>query len=109
MTISLEFSGVNSIFVKSTASVPEGWTDHKWHLAAKGFPAADYNLQPGKLLLYNQELATFLVSVGDKKFYLWNEISDGVREITKPTSLDEIKKILGTRGKQVDTAEVKTS
>ena len=45
------------------------------------------------MILYNNALLTYLVEC-EGKYFLWNEVSDGIDRIKKPRKLEEILKVL---------------
>ena len=57
------------------------------------FSGAQHGLGAGKMILYNDALSTYLVEC-DGKYFLWNEVSDGIDWIKGPTELEDIFKVL---------------
>ncbi|MCJ1451587.1 hypothetical protein MMC28_001927 [Mycoblastus sanguinarius] len=74
-------------------SLPTSWTDDKDDLQAARFSSKEYRLGPGKMILYNNAMSTYLVEC-DGKYLLWNEVSDGIDQIKEPTKLEDILKVL---------------
>lgn len=68
---------------------PSGWAVAKYDMDTAGFCYEDYDLEPGKMILFNKKLSTYLLECGGK-YYLWNDISDGVDQIQKPEKLEDI-------------------
>ena len=77
----------------SSTVLPPGWTDDNDELQVARFPSMEYGLEPGKMILYNNALSTYLVEC-DGKYFLWNEVSDGIDQIKEPTELEEILRVL---------------
>lgn len=69
-------------------SLPQGWSNKKLYLDTESFPNEDYHLPPGKVILFNKELSTYLVEC-DGDFYLWNDLSDGIDKIQEPGKLED--------------------
>ena len=72
---------------------PVSWTDNKIYLAACDFTERECNLGPGKPFLYIKALSTFLIECNGK-YLLWNEVSDGIDQITEPKKIEDIFRAL---------------
>jgi hypothetical protein len=90
-----------------TSQVPYGWSNHPAHLGVNVYFAGkagdikatmmtDYNI-PGVRPILTDKKSLYLLEGGDKKYYLWNVISDYVARIEEP-SLQKILAALGSRG-----------
>ena len=73
----------------SPMSSSSSWTDHKVDLEAACFRDERYNLGPGKMILYNNALSTYFLEC-DEKYFLWNDVSDGIDQIMEPAGLEDI-------------------
>lgn len=73
--------------------LPISWTDDKDELRTSRFPSQKYNLGPPNMILYNKALSTYLVECKGI-YFLWDEVSDGLDRIEKPTKLEDILKVL---------------
>ena len=85
---------MSSTITTSSKTLPASWTDDEDDLQASRFSSKEeYGLGPGKMILYNNALSTYLVEC-DGKYLLWNEVSDGIDQIKEPTELEEVFKSL---------------
>jgi hypothetical protein len=85
-----------------TSQVPYGWSNNPRHLNVyftgkaddvKATLMTDYNIPDVRPILTDRKSLYLL----DKKYYLWNDISDYVARIEEP-SLQKILTALGSRG-----------
>lgn len=82
-----------------TCEVPFGWTNHPTSLGTNVYFTgetdniratlkADHNIPDARPIITN--MYTFLLDGGDRKYYLWNDISDTVARIEEP----DLEKVL---------------
>jgi len=90
-----------------TSQVPYGWSNRPAHLGVnvnfageaddiKTTMMTEYNI-PGVRPILTDRKSLYLLEGGDKKYYLWNDISGYVARIEEP-SLQKILTTLGSRG-----------
>ena len=72
---------------------PASWTDDQDELSTERFPGKECQMGPARMVLYNNALSTYPVECDDK-YFLWNEISDGIDQVVEPTKLEDIYKVL---------------
>jgi hypothetical protein len=82
----------------TTRNVPRGWTNHPARLRintyfsggidnVKAMLKADHNIPDARPIITNKY--AYVLDGGDKKYYLWNKVSDYVARIEEP-NLEEI-------------------
>jgi hypothetical protein len=90
-----------------TSQVPYGWSNRPAHLGVnvnfageaddiKTTMMTEYNI-PGVRPILTDRKSLYLLEGGDKKYYLWNDVSGYVARIEEP-SLQKILTTLGSRG-----------
>lgn len=90
MRLLLLIKSTTAKFKAMPPNPPKGWEAAECEdMDDEGFPYEDYQLQPGKMLLFNKKMSTYLLQSGGK-FYIWNDISGGLGQIQEPEKLEDI-------------------
>jgi hypothetical protein len=90
-------------FAVGSYNVPRGWTNRPACLSyfldetdnVKATLKADHNIPDARPIITNKY--TYVLDGGDKKYYLWNMLSDYVARIEEP-NLEEILAKIGDEG-----------